>query len=222
MLFDKNSVVIFDLDDTLYKEIDFLKSAYCHIAHTLESSIKHNIYFEMLALHRQKAKVFEVILQKYGLETSVADLITLYREHTPSIKPLPFVLQFLKKLKKQDIPIGLITDGRSQTQRLKLKQLGIEFYFNHLIISEEFGSEKPCQANFLDFQLHFGIEKRFFYIADNPKKDFITPNQLGWTSIGLKDNGQNIHTQNLELTPEYYPKIQITSFKELLKNNITT
>ena len=29
---------------------------------------------------------------------------------------------------------------------------------------------------------------KYFYIADNPKKDFYAPNQLGWNTILLKQN----------------------------------
>ena len=31
MILETNNVVVFDLDDTLYKEIDFVKSAYIYI-----------------------------------------------------------------------------------------------------------------------------------------------------------------------------------------------
>ena len=49
----------------------------------------------------------------------------------------------LDVLKEKNIPAGLITDGRSVTQRNKLKSLGLLNYFKEVIISEEFGSEKP-------------------------------------------------------------------------------
>ena len=57
---------------------------------------------------------------------------------------------------------------------------------------------------------------RYFYIGDNPQKDFITPNELGWTTIGLMDNGQNIHTQT-SIGGNYNPQFWINDITELIK-----
>ena len=35
--------------------------------------------------------------------------------------------------------------------------------------------------------------KKIVYIADNPKKDFIAPKQLGWNSIGILNENTRIH-----------------------------
>jgi putative hydrolase of the HAD superfamily len=55
----------------------------------------------------------------------------------------------------------------------------------------------------------------YIYIADNPKKDFITPNKLGWTSICLLDKGQNIHKQFFTNSIDYDPQYIINSFNEI-------
>lgn len=38
----------------------------------------------------------------------------------------------------------------------------------------------------------------FTYVGDNLKKDFIAPNALGWLTVCLKDDGRNIHKQEVE------------------------
>ncbi len=47
--------------------------------------------------------------------------------------------------------LGMITDGRSITQRNKYRALELDRFIddNDLVISEEFGSEKPSEKNFL-------------------------------------------------------------------------
>lgn len=55
----------------------------------------------------------------------------------------------------------------------------------------------------------------YFYIADNVKKDFITPNKLGWTTVCLLDSGKNIHPQNFNISEEYLPKFRINKIIEL-------
>ncbi|MFC4688709.1 HAD family hydrolase [Epilithonimonas pallida] len=185
-----NKYIVFDLDDTLFYEVDFLKSAYKEIAKKLVPDDNYiSLYNEMLELYYKQQDVFGILASKFHSSKEV--LLTLYREHFPDINLRDGVKDILNKLKDENIKMGLLTDGRSVTQRNKIKALDIENYFDKIIISEEFGSEKPDKKNYNVF-LEPGYE--FFYIADNPKKDFITPNLLGWKTIMIEDNeGKKIH-----------------------------
>ena len=60
------------------------------------------------------------------------------------------------------------------------------------------------------------MNANFYYIGDNVVKDFIAPNQLGWTTICLLDNGQNIHKQ-IPVEDEMKPQYEIENFDELYK-----
>ena len=99
--------------------------------------------------------------------------------------------------------MGLLTDGRSVQQRNKINALKLNAWFSEIIISEEFGSEKPNMNNYKYFEKIFG-DGTYYYIADNINKDFISPNNLGWTTICLKDNGLNIHKQDVSLIDKKY------------------
>jgi putative hydrolase of the HAD superfamily len=212
----KDSFFIFDLDDTLYNEIDFLKSGYRYIADILSVYIGTNIYETMFDDYRNGANVFKVIIEKYGSVIpfkKVHEIILVYRYHFPSINLDPETENFLRKLKLKDVQLGLITDGRSITQRNKLKSLGINNdFFSDIIISEEFGSEKPNVKNYLYFNEKYP-EKEFYFLGDNTEKDFSVPAKLGWNSICLKDLGHNIHSQDLSKLP--FSTYVIYSFKEI-------
>ncbi|MHA4842628.1 HAD family hydrolase [Flavitalea antarctica] len=191
---------VFDLDDTLYQEIDFLSSAYKHIASAIEPSINSYIYEEMLARYHRNENVFAWIIDQYKEqlgELNLAWLISTYREHIPEIRLSLETAAFIREVRSRKIPTGLITDGRSVTQRNKLKALGIEDLFSEIIISEEFGSEKPDERNYLHFVLKYP-DSEFYYFGDNTSKDFITPARLGWTTICVKDSGKNIHKQRFD------------------------
>lgn len=77
--------------------------------------------------------------------------------------------------------------------------LGLYPYFDTIVIviSEEFETEKPHIHNFKHFENQYGNHYRYVYIADNPFKDFVGPNALGWISIYLLDDGRNINKQRL-------------------------
>ena len=59
-------------------------------------------------------------------------------------------------------------------------------------------------------------ECQYYYIGDNVKKDFITPNKLGWKTIGMRDvDSVNIHSQKIVVPKEYHPQIWIDSIAGL-------
>lgn len=190
----------FDLDDTLFYEIDYLKSAYRHIAKELTPHTSSNLYEEMLARFYHNENVFEWLLNNPIRTTGITRdwLLQQYREHLPDITLMASVKTLLEDLKKWQIPMGLITDGRSITQRNKLNALGIAQNFTDIIISEEFGSQKPDERNYLFFQTTYP-GRQFYFFGDNTGKDFLVPMQLGWTTFCIKNNGAHIHAQQLSL-----------------------
>src|SRR5690606_36034250 len=94
-----------------------------------------------------------------------------------------------------------------------LKALGIENRFERIIISEEFGSQKPTPDNYLVFEQQFPA-KTFVYVGDNLAKDFIVPNERKWLTICLKDRGENVHPQNIPIGPEHQPHFWVNSLLE--------
>ena len=204
-----NKVFVFDLDDTLYSERDFEKSGIEFVYHNL--SIKH-ISLETILNNRNNW--IELMINGSNNQITLQIVLDMYRNHFPTIQLYNDAKVFLEKLLSQGIEMSLITDGRSITQRNKLRALGIESYFKNIIISEEINSEKPSGYNFR-LVMDNKIAENYIYIADNPKKDFITPNKLGWTSICLLDRGQNVHKQNFNISSEYLPLFSISSFEEI-------
>lgn len=206
--------IVFDLDDTLMYEIDFLKSAYCEIANALDSENAVALYNVMLSKFLEKKNVFGYLLKEYDGYT-LESLLEMYRNHYPILSLNEGVNEIIQFCKKNGYRVGLITDGRSITQRNKLKSLNIEDEFDKIIISEEFGSAKPDERNFKIF--HSKHVSEYYYIGDNITKDFIAPNKLGWTTICLIDKGCNIHSQSIEVKDGYKPFKKVDSLLQVLK-----
>jgi putative hydrolase of the HAD superfamily len=213
MILPTSKIFVFDLDDTLYSERDFEKSGIEFVYENL--SIKH-ISLETILNNRNNW--IELIINGSNNQITLQMVLDIYRNHFPTIQLYKDAKEFLEKLHSQGIEISLITDGRSITQRNKLRALGIESFFKNIIISEEVNSEKPSQHNF-NMVMNNKLAENYIYIADNPKKDFITPNKLGWTSICLLDKGQNVHVQNFDLPKDFLPQLFINSFQEIILRN---
>lgn len=210
---NSQTAVVFDLDDTLYNEIDFLKSAYKELAIKLEPDSWQLLFANLFSLYRNKINAFEYVSKKYGVPQD--ELIDSYRNHIPDIHPFEGVLKLMDSIKSNKGKIGILTDGRSHTQRNKIIALGISDYIDHIIISEEIRSEKPNKNNYLAIESHLKCDVNY-YIGDNIKKDFLAPKQLGWKTIGLLDSGLNIHSNAYQyLEEKHLPENFISAITEL-------
>ncbi len=210
---NKKTIIVFDLDDTLYNELDYLKSAYRSIAKYLEPIKWKPLYASMFSMYRSHMNVFEHLCATYKINSTI--LIEMYRNHKPDIVLFDGVLDLFIAIKSKKGRIGIITDGRGLTQRAKIESLNILDLLDHIVISDEVGSEKPATANYRAIENNF-LGFQYYYMADNLKKDFITPNFLGWKTVGLLDNGKNIHYQSHEyMDLEHQPQEFIFSFSEI-------
>ena len=206
----KIKALVLDLDDTLYAEISYLQSAYRFIAAKI-STQPQQLYAKMLAEYHAGENVFENISKKYQLDKK--ELLDWYRFHKPDITLFQDVAETLTYF-ATEYKYAVITDGRSKTQRNKLQALGLTNLLNTIVISEEIGSEKPSIANYEKVMNELQCEK-YIYIGDNLKKDFVTAKLLGWTTICLKDQGQNIHKQNFSIAAEYQADHCLNSWQEI-------
>lgn len=215
--------VVMDLDDTLYKEREYVKSAFRHIATVAGGNdggaAAEVLYAEMWGAFCKGKNAFDHAKEQLGLSLPIERLVEMYRTHTPDIVLPEASRLFLDSLEKAGAAMGIISDGRSTTQRNKIAALGLERYISpaDVIISEEFGTEKPSGRNYRYFMERYPHISRFVFIGDNPAKDFIAPNKLGWSTIGLLDcDGQNIHPQNIRAEKEAEPQRWIKSIAEAL------
>ncbi len=215
-----HNAIIFDLDDTLYKEIDYVMSGFTAVStFVAEKTIQnHNLLLKDLILnYNANLNPFLSLIDKYSLDITIKEMKNIYRSHIPTIQMDINTKNILTILKERNELRGLMTDGRAIQQRNKIKSLGLEQYFNDILISGEFGSEKPNIANYSYFMNNENnLNTKYFYVGDNPKKDFKTANELGWITICLRDNGQNIHNQNFLLKKEYLPMHIIDNIEDLL------
>lgn len=213
----KRKVVVFDLDDTLCKEVDYLKSAYREIATFLETNYGlSDVYDRLLEYWQNGENAFENVIKEGHLPLHVEDLLKMYRAHRPHISLDNNTLQVLDQL-HQECVLGIITDGRSLTQRNKMEALGLDAYIENLnlYISEETGYTKLSLEPFRSLMKRYP-DSDYYYIGDNPAKDFMAPNQLGWTTVCLLDDGRNIHPQVWSAKIEYLPQKKVNSLLELL------
>lgn len=212
---EARTCIVFDLDDTLYNEIDFLVSAYKYISTQIDPASSDQIFYELFTVYKSGGNAFDYIIKKFTNKKYTVDfLLSLYRNHFPKISLKNGVVDLLSNIKKKNGKIGIITNGRSITQRNKIQALGIDKFIDITIVSEEIGFEKPDREVYISF-LKNNFLSQFYYIGDNPRIDFITPKKLGWCCIGILDdfNVQKTHIE--DFSQEFLPHLFIRNFSEL-------
>lgn len=180
-------LVIFDLDDTLANEIDYVKSGYRAIAKAfpeIESCAE-----KLLEAFKKKEKPIDTVLKAEGLysEENVQKALNIYRNHKPDTKFISGAEECLEILRAQGKKIGVITDGRVEGQQAKIDALQLDKYVDKIIITDSLGGiefRKPNPKSYELMQKYFNVPcDKMAYVGDNISKDFIAPNQLGMVSI---------------------------------------
>jgi putative hydrolase of the HAD superfamily len=214
-------VIVLDLDDTLYLERDFVMSgfavagAYVHDRFGIDDFAAHAaVVFE----HDDRTRVFDVLVADYRLDPAlVAVLVDLYRNHAPDIALAPDAARWLQRHRGIS-RLALITDGSAVTQANKLAALGLDDGgIAPLVCTGAWGREwwKPHPRSFQHVAACYRTSgENCIYVADNPAKDFVAPNALGWRTVQISRPGA-IHAAQSAPPSAVYADTVISSFDAL-------
>lgn len=184
----KIKAVIFDIDNTLYHEIEYfidVVSAYNplsvyvdEIRQLLEAGFRYS-----------SADILRDILLHFDLYSKKHhdDLFDIYRSVHSNIILDEDAKISLEYLKRHNIKIGVLTNGVGQVQRNKFKCLNLKDYVDGVIYAKETGEEKPYKkpfdsiCNMLDTPI-----RNTLMIGDNYKNDVQGALNAGMNSVLLK------------------------------------
>ncbi len=171
--------LIFDLDDTLYVEGDFVASGYRAVAHHIAlrySLPEDRVFDEMMATFDAQGREKVLVAAKdrfMDSSVSVAELVDVYRGHSPTIQLLPGYAELLERL-RDDFKMGIVTDGLPEVQKRKIQALRLEEMMDSIVYTWEYGPEreKPHPFGFGLMLATLGTSpSNALYIGDNPDKD---------------------------------------------------
>ena len=196
-------ILVFDLDDTLYPERQFALSGFAAAERWAEATLGlTGLAADMLRLldEGHLGQLFGRALAERMPDHRPEHLTGLreaYRNHLPSLTLFDDAAWALSHFGAQ-LTLGLITDGSHGVQRRKVEALGVARHFREIIYTDALGGRafsKPHQQSFQLMQAALGgAGERFVYVGDNPSKDFLAPNALGWLSVMIDRPGaQRIH-----------------------------
>lgn len=213
-------IFVYDLDDTLYCQKTFVHSGFKAVSTWLEHTHFIGGFLPLVKELYEEGKrknIFNLALETMGLSfdaTWIEQMVNIYRTHTPNIALFEDTRALLKEM-QGNYPQAIITDGHVPTQQNKVKTLGVDKLMDFIYYSDTLGEafRKPSPLPYQKVMEHFGKGKHYYYIGDNPNKDFITAKKLGWSTVRIqRPDGE---FARLKLTKKYEAQVTLTSFSDL-------
>jgi putative hydrolase of the HAD superfamily len=190
--------VLFDLDGTLLDRDSSVKSfihtQYDRLNRAVGPIPREKYITRFIELDQRgyvwKDKVYKQLVQEFGIthltwEELLQDYMDEFKNHCV---PFPNLISMLEELKSRKLLLGMITNGRGQFQLDNIKALGIEKYFDTILISEWEGVKKPDPEIFnralkrLKVSAHESI-----FVGDHPENDVIAAQNAGMIGVWKKD-----------------------------------
>lgn len=192
---DDLDAVIFDLDDTLYSEKEYVHYGYTLVAERVAAldpkfaDVEATVKFLWDAFESHKP-AFDMWLPDD--ENLRKKCIEWYRAQQPEVLTLyPEAKNVIEQLRAQGKKVAVLTDGRPEGQWAKVKALNLANLVDCVVVTDELGGpefRKPCDIAYRVVQKRLNVPfERMAYVGDNPKKDFVAPRELGMKSFWFKN-----------------------------------
>jgi len=220
------TTIVFDLDDTLYRERDYVRSG----IRAVDIWVQWRLGvpgFGTTAIRLwnegRRTKLFDATLAELGVTVdpaTIAAMVAVYRDHVPRIRLASDARAFLTH--DHGFGLALITDGPGIAQRRKVAALDLSSYaFDPIVYTDDWGAAfwKPHRRAFEAVEAAYrGRSERFVYVADNPAKDFLAPRALGWATVQI-DRADAVHSR-IPPSPQHRAAVHIRSLHDLTPQRI--
>ncbi|WP_300665436.1 HAD family hydrolase [Fluviicola sp.] len=212
-------ILVTDLDDTLYPEIEFVYSgfrevsSYLRNAFGIDSTESYRIMLDELTANG-RGKVFDSVLKQYHINTAAnrKKCVAVYRSHRPELVLYPEAMRFLSRFSGSRK--YLVTDGNIRVQRNKINALGLNKHFIKTIPTYQYGIQysKPsvfCFEKILEWEKK--APNQLVYIGDNPRKDFVSLNKIGAKTIRVLTG----EFRSLQVSSEFDAQYTVKNLDEI-------
>lgn len=189
--------VLYDMDNTLYNESSYFHGAFETIATHISAvfGIEKCIVLQAIEqIFKEKGSLygylFDDVLERLGIsynDSFITELVNLFHSFEPTLVLYDDVPPTFQYLKMKKIRLGLISNGRAETQRRKVLSLNLEPILDLTIFPEESGKEKPNPYAFNLALDHFMINHdEAIYVGDNPFVDFSGAAKVGIHTVRIR------------------------------------
>jgi len=135
-------------------------------------------------VYQQMVVEFNIVGLTWG--QLLQDYVEQFQHHCV---PFPNLHEMLIALVNQSIPLGIISNGKGQFQMDNIKALGIEHYFEIILISETEGIKKPDPRIFEKALQQLEISANAcLFVGDHPENDVKASRDVGMLGVWKRDS----------------------------------
>lgn len=146
----KIKAIFYDLDNTLYPQIEDVKqrinACVTKFFSTNREEVK-NFWVKEWLDNGPKKKIIDIIYEKYKPNNNIEDIINYYRSIKTDLTLDKDVESFLKLVKEKGIKQFVITNGDKNTQLYKINRLRLRDFMDEIIVAEK-DLQKPSPYYF--------------------------------------------------------------------------
>ncbi|MFI5254348.1 MAG: HAD family hydrolase [Candidatus Limnocylindrales bacterium] len=189
--------VLFDLDDTLYPEHQFVDGGFRAVARFVAARSGQSdasLVARLWELHARdgRGRLFDTLLAEVGLGGDpdiVLACLLLYRSHEVRLEPFPGVERALDEISDAGMLIGVLSDGQASVQRRKLAGLpGVARRLDVVVLTAELGPAyaKPSPVGYrVACRILDVPPSATVYVGNDPAKDFAGARAAGLYTVRL-------------------------------------
>jgi len=193
------AAVLFDMDDTLYAEEQYVRSGFRAVGDELARrghgrASEAADLFAALHFGESRDRVFNKAAERLGFpEDWVPALVRTYREHTPTGLSLhDDAVRVLRALRPQ-VKVGVVTDGWTVVQQHKVDALGLADHVDHVFLTDQLGRArwKPHPEAFHRCLAALGVADpaTAIFVGDNPERDVEGAHNAGLHPVWIRREG---------------------------------
>lgn len=225
--------IYFDLDNTLYDHEKAFRETVIHFASEMLASKKASVsstdwfdvfkgycdeywdFYESGKWSREtyQIKRFQSANEKFNITSSAEEALTFQSDYEANVagfaELFPGAEALLTSLARHNVILGIITNGESEVQASKIKQLELEKWIDYkdIYISQNIGLSKPDPQVFTYAKQGGG---NYLYIGDSWKQDIKPALEAGYDAIYF-------NSTQMENSPYESTIPEVTNFEELSK-----
>lgn len=138
---------------------------------------KDKVYRQLMETFKIKGVTWEALLEDY---------VTMFHH---GCVPFAGLIPVLDKLRGRGLALGMITNGYTVLQMSNIEALGIESYFQTIMVSEQEGLRKPDPQIFMTAMERLGVTpEESIYVGDHPLNDVQASRGAGMTGVWKRDD----------------------------------
>ena len=196
--------LVFDVDNTLYEQIVPFENAYKSLFDMdidmekfyLLSRYYSDVKFEasrngemtMDEYHIYRIQEAAKDLGVFLTDEQALNMQKEYKKNQQKLQMSDITINILKLARKNNVKLGIITNGLSEHQWSKIEALGVERWIDkdNIIVSGDYSINKPDVRIFEIMQEKLQLPNDFlYYIGDSIENDIVGANNAGWKSIWI-------------------------------------